>query len=259
MSRTTLAAMTLSLAAVAPVSAYEVFPPGLAYYGSTWAPGIGQRGGGEVFYPGPVEYGPTSRTEVFPKGPVHYDARASSSGNIFPPGPAYYDPNLRDNEVFRPGPVGYAPHGWREPYYRFPYPPCGHERTPQAPRWPTCFAQEWQPRRGGKALPQRPIRSPIRPPQIQAMLPPVSPPQAPIIASPAPAAGLSTDRLGAVPPAQQDVYQYQGGVMISGPPGFAYHVFGVRPPFGTLYERHGNMLYGIGSRCRLFGNTALCW
>jgi hypothetical protein len=47
--------------------------------------------------------------------------------------------------------------------------------------------------------------------------------------------------------------------MIYGPDGSAYQCFGTRPSFGTQYERSGNMLYGIGSRCRLFGNTAFCW
>jgi hypothetical protein len=47
--------------------------------------------------------------------------------------------------------------------------------------------------------------------------------------------------------------------MIYGPDGSAYHRFGTRPAFGIQYERSGNMLYGVGSRCRLFGNTAVCW
>jgi hypothetical protein len=139
-------------------------------------------------------------------------------------GPAYWPP----------GPVGYGP-CWQQPCYGYPY-PCPQTPSPRA----------LTPRGHGLSGPSAAPREGAEVPRLR----PTVPRQAP----PAPTPGSSLPSL--TQPGTG--YRYQGGV-IEAPEGPAYHAFGTLPGLGTPYQRYGNVLYGPGSRCQLFGNTAFCW
>jgi hypothetical protein len=242
------------LAAVSYASAHEVFPPGPVYYGHSSHPSTGPLRGADALSPGPVLYGPMARAELFPFGPVGYGPYGAAA-DAFPPGPSYYGRNILRHEVFGPGPVSYGPPTWRTPYYGFPYPPCRAGKGTAAQfKWPSCVDLQGQGGVGGKTLPPRPAQ----PSQAPAQRPSAPPPQPPATAFQPPPVRAPEREPVVVPSRQSQTYRYEGE-MIYGPEGSAYQRFGTRPPFGTQYERSGNMLYGVGSRCRLFGNSAFCW
>lgn len=124
-----------------------------------------------------------------------------------------------------PGSAYYG-QAWRQPYYGYPYP------VPSAPRGAT-------PRRA----PRQEAWTSKAPPPARRAYPGLR-------EAPAGRADAASEPPGG--------YRYEGGTIV-GPEGPAYRAFGALPSFGTPYARYGNRLYGPGSNCQLFGNTALCW
>jgi hypothetical protein len=163
-------------------------------------------------------------------------------------------------EIWSPGPIRYSP-CWRQPYYGYPY-PCAQPPCPESPgvQAPGTAGP------GQLTGPRKPAAQ-LRRQAPSATLPPRPPPSGPTALPPRP---VPPRRAAPVAPAPSprsspgfawqggSGYRYQGSV-IEGPEGPAYQTFGTRPPLGTPYQRYGNMLYGPGSRCQLFGNTAVCW
>jgi hypothetical protein len=238
------------------VSAVEIEPMGPAYYGPTYRPGW--RTGSGVFWsqdllpPGPRRYGAHPEwAEVFPSGPVRYGTNLPGA-TMYPTGPTYYGYRPGHAQAFPQGPVHYGGPLAHNPYHGYPYPPCGPQEKGVSNTWPrhTVEVPALRPQ-GGTDLP--PCAATPKPTEKHAPQPLRSEqqhwqaPHQAIGRAYAPAAS-----------GWQESYQQQGS-MIYGPEGAGYHSFGHPSSTGATYERYGNMLYGSDRRCRLSGNTALCW
>jgi hypothetical protein len=135
------------------------------------------------------------------------------------------------------------------PYYGYPYPPyqAPKEAVPAAPSTPAA-----QP----PTTPQR--REPTQPTaQAPLSVGPSTAPEEEAAALPRPPAEPEAV-ISVGSPLDRDLYRQEGNI-IHGPEGSAYRSFGKSPQSGTTYQRSGNMLYGLDTRCRIIGNTAVCW
>ncbi len=162
-------------------------------------------------------------------------------------------------DYWPPGPLRYGPCR-QQPYYGYPN-PCAQPPCPGSPELnaPSAGTPGNVAGPGQRRGPDRAEAPSAWPPASGPRTPAARPPswRTPHGAIPAPRAP-STGRSYVSPSEPGNGYRYQGS-MIEGPEGPAYHAFGTLPGLGTPYQRYGNMLYGPGSRCQLFGNTAVCW